>query len=63
MQRMQLKSRQELITLEAEETFEIPTNCWAFIEMPDGRKQLLQETSVKGSIVPKLILTPKIAGG
>lgn len=63
MQRMQLRQSQELITLEAEETFEIPTNCWAFIEMPDGRRQLIMETCVKGSIVPKLILSPKVAGG
>jgi hypothetical protein len=63
MQRMQLRQRQELITLEAEETFEIPTNCWAFIEMPDGRKQMIQETTVQGSDVSRLILTPRIAGG
>lgn len=63
MQRTMLKGKQELVVLEQEETFEIPANCWAFVEALDGKRQLLQEQSVSGMKVPKLILAPKVAGG
>jgi hypothetical protein len=63
MQRTMLRGRQELVVLEQEETFKIPANCWAFVELPDGRRQLLQEQSVSGMKVPRLILAPRVAGG
>jgi len=54
---------QQVVVLEQEETFKIPTNCWAFVEEKDGKRTLVQELEVKGSVVPKLVLVPKVAGG
>lgn len=63
MQKLQQRRMEELVVLEVNETFTIPDNCFAFIEEADGRRRMIIETSVKGSEVSRLILTPRIAGG
>jgi len=63
MQRTMLRGKQELVELQEDERFTIPTNCWAFVELPDGKRQMIQQQSVSGKKVPRLILAPKVAGG
>lgn len=62
MQVQQLQVRRQVVVLEQDETFKIPSNCWAFVE-EDGKQRLVLGQEVKGSEVPRLTLVPKVAGG
>jgi len=58
---MQKTPRSELITVPKEEEYIIPDNCWAIEVLPDGKKVMLTERSVKGG--RKIFLFAKIKGG
>lgn len=63
MQVLKSKSTRQIVVLETEEDFMIPSNCWAFEELPDGKRVLITETSVSGARISRLVLVPKVAGG
>jgi len=62
METIQVTKSRQIVLLEQEDTFVIPTNCWAFVE-EEGKQRLVQGLEVKGSEVQRLTLVPKVAGG